>query len=854
MIKAQLCSVFYHVKALSRFPVKHFCQLNSRKYPKTKPYRALSLSYAAAWVLSLSFLIGIGPGPKYALGQSQPLRASISGHVFDTHGDVVGDAKVTLKPLPDGVLLTTRTNDKGAFVFSNLPVGRYRLSVTKQGFAAITNEVSLSEQEMRTLTLSLNPERIRDSVTVMPEDGVEGPQGEFNGRAQMSEVEGVTIYAGKKTDVLVLGNLNANLALGTTRQVFGKVPGTNIWENDGAGLQIGVSSRGLDPNRSWEMNSRQNGYDITADIFGYPEAYFTPPLEAVERIDVVRGSASLQFGAQFGGLVNYILKEAPPDRRFTFTTEQTGGANGLFNSHNRMGGRVGKLAYNGYYQHRRASGWRENSGFDANTGFGSLNYYVNDKLDIKLELTAMGYLLQMAGGLTDELFKQDPRISIRNGNWFNLKWFVPALKINYELDSSTKLSLSVFGLRGTRYSLFNSQSPAFPNGELNPDNPNAPRTFFNDRFHNHGLEFRLLKQYRWLGSNNALAAGFRYSNGKTLRQHGLGFPGEEPIFDWLVPEVDRNLHFRNVNFAGFAENIFRLTEKLSVTPGVRFDYIDSSGTGRPIVGTMKRIRTIPMFGLGVTYNVVGDMTLYGNISQAYRATLFNDFWRPDPTIIVDQNLDDMTGYVTEFGARGRHSRWLYYDVGGFYVKYRNRLGLLTRPNEQAQTVSFWTNISDSRNIGLEGFVEADLTRMFGVDDSKGSLSLFSSIAQIDTRYLEGSVRDNRVEFAPESIIRTGLTYRIAGFNSTLQYSRVGDQFTDASNTLFTVDAVQGLIPSYQVWDLSGSYRLKKYYVLRGGVNNIANRYYFTRRGTSYPGPGLIPADGRSFYVGVGINY
>ncbi len=658
----------------------------------------------------------------------------------------------------------------------------------------------------------------------------------------------------RKNEVLVLSELNANLATGNTRQVFGKVPGTNVWENEGSGLQIGVSNRGLDPNRSWEMHSRQNGYDITADIFGYPEAYFTPPLDAVERIEVVRGASALQYGAQFGGLVNYVLKEAPINRKFTFTTEQTGGANGLFNSHNRAGGTIDKLSYNGYYQHRQADGWRDNSGFDANTGFGSVRYAATRRLSIGFELTKMAYLLQMAGGLTDELFNENSRASVRDRNWFYLNWLVPALKINYEINSSTQLSLDAFGLRGSRYSLFNSKPVALPNGELNVDNPDDPRTLFRDRFHNHGLEVRLLKQYRAFGGLNSLAAGFRYSNGKTIRQQGVGFPGREANFDWFVSEVDRNLHFRNINFAGFAENIFRITQKLSIIPGLRLDFINSSGTGRPIVGTQKRTRTIPMFGLGASYQVSEATNLYGNISQAYRATLFNDFWRPDPAIIIDQNLKDMKGYAFEFGWRGRHSNWLNFDVGGFYLKYGNRLGLLTRKDTQAATTSTWTNISDSRNIGLESFIEADVLRLARIPGDKGSLMFFASIAAIDTRYLGGSVLGNRVEFAPESIVRTGMTYSLSGFSATVQYSRVGDQFTDASNTLFTVDAVQGLVPAYQVWDFSGSYRLRKHYVLKGGANNLADARYFTRRGTSYPGPGLIPADGRSFYFSVGFNY
>jgi len=805
---------------------------------------------------SLYCVIAICLGSPLAHGQSLTSpRSSIKGTVLDSNGDSLENAIVKLNHLPHGLAVTTRTRVGGSFVFTELSAGRYLVSVKNPGFIEASREIRLGENEDFKFIFSLTLDIVHASVTVPGEISAgDGIQPGLNGLARMGDVQGLAVYSGKKNEVLILSGLNANLALGNTRQVFAKVPGTNIWENDGSGLQIGISNRGLDPNRSWEMHTRQNSYDITADIFGYPEAYFTPPLEAVERIEIVRGASSLQYGAQFGGLVNYVLKEAPLDRRFTFTTEQTGGANGLFNSHSRIGGTIGKLTYNSYYQHRQASGWRPNSEFNADTGFGSLKYEANNRFKIGFEFTGMEYLLRMAGGLTDELFEQNSRSSLRPRNWFKLQWLVPALKIEYQIDPHTRLSLNAFGLRGARGAAWNSEPVAFSDGRLNPDDPATPRTLYLDRFHNHGLEIRFLKNYNLQGKENALAAGFRYSNGKTVRQHGFGYPGSEPNFDLFEPDVYRNLHFRNINLAGFAENIFRITRKLSVTPGIRIDSIDSSATGAPIVGERRRSRLIPLLGVGTSYQITEGMSLYGNITQAYRATLFNDYWRPDPAIIVDQNLKDMTGYVCEFGWRGRHRDWLQFDIGGFYLKYRDRLGLLTRKSEQAQTLSLWTNISDSRNIGVESFVELDILRLARASDTKGSLSLFSSIAKIDARYLGGVANGKRVEFAPGSIIRAGITYRLSGLSATLQYSSVGDQFTDANNTLSTVDAVQGRIPAYRSWDLSGSYHFWKRYVLRAGVNNLSDARYFTRRAVSYPGPGLIPADGRAFYVSVGFRH
>ena len=206
----------------------------------------------------------------------------------------------------------------------------------------------------------------------LPEITVVG-RGSKSDYQQMPEIVGTNIYAGKKSTLIVLDNVQGNVANNTMRQVLAKVPGIHIWESDPSGIQIGISARGLSPNRSWEFNVRQNGYDIAADPFGYPEAYYNPQLQAVQRIEIVRGQGSLQYGPQFGGLVNYILRNGSEiNKPFEFETQQTIGSNALFNSYNAIGGKTGKVHYYSFFDHRNGNGWRDNSRFFTNAGFGTI--------------------------------------------------------------------------------------------------------------------------------------------------------------------------------------------------------------------------------------------------------------------------------------------------------------------------------------------------------------------------------------------------------------------------------------------------------------------------------------------------
>jgi Fe(3+) dicitrate transport protein len=65
---------------------------------------------------------------------------------------------------------------------------------------------------------------------------------------------------------------------------FSRIPGVNIWENEGSGIQINVGVRGLSPNRSWELNTKRLRHFFRR--FWISRSYYNPPMEAVETIEL----------------------------------------------------------------------------------------------------------------------------------------------------------------------------------------------------------------------------------------------------------------------------------------------------------------------------------------------------------------------------------------------------------------------------------------------------------------------------------------------------------------------------------------------------------------------------------------
>ena len=689
---------------------------------------------------------------------------------------------------------------------------------------------------------------------------------------RLPEVQGTVVYAGKKNEVIKISTLNADLSTNNPRQVFGKVPGVTIWENDGSGIQMGISTRGLSPNRSWEFNVRQNGYDITSEVFGYPESYFSPPMEAVSTIEVVRGAASLQFGPQFGGLLNYVIKKGDANKPFVFETQQTLGSYGLFNSYNALGGTFKKFSYYGYFHHRHADGWRENSRYNINTGYASVNYAANKKLNIGLQVTRMDYQSQQAGGLTDSLMDINARQSFRSRNWFSTPWNLAALTFDFQLSENAKLSVKVFATLAQRNSV------GFTKGINIADTYNLaiksynPRQVDRDAYKNLGTEVRFLKTYALLKQKSILAAGLRLYSGSTIRQQqGTGTAGNNfdlSIDAWSNGKAwGRELQFVTNNGAFFVENIFKIGKRLSLTPGARLEllnsksqgYINTTATGN--LEPKQQGRVFLLFGFGSEVQITSNTNVYANISQSYRPVTYSELTPATSTELIDQNLKDASGYNADLGYRGKYKNFLSFDLGAFYLKYDNRIGTVSQNN-----LPFRTNVGTSVSRGLESFIELDAIKLLSKSTRLGSLRLFVSYALVDARYTKWnnpaiandpskSIEDKKVEYAPSNISRYGLSYAIKSFSASLQYNQVSSVFTDAANTeKSNSTATIGKIAAYAVADFSLKYVFADQYNLKAGINNLADKMYATRRAGGYPGPGLLPANGRTFYIGFGAKF
>lgn len=697
--------------------------------------------------------------------------------------------------------------------------------------------------------------KAKDSINILPETSVIGYR-TVNGVGHLLETKEGVIYAGKKTEVIITDSLDANKAINNTRQILGRIPGLNIVETESGGFTAnGIATRGLNPIQSIEMNTRQNGYNVSADVYGYNEAYYLPPMEAVNRIELVRGAAALQFGAQFGGLVNYIIKDAPSNKPFEFITAQTIGSFGLFNSFTSFGGHNKKLSYYSFLQYRHLEGYRPNSQQWQISGYGKLQFTATDKLNFGVEYSLLRNEIKMPGGLTDSMFNNSPKTSMRSRNWLTSPWNIITTYVNYNPEANTS-----FSFKATY--LFSSRSLVWRNEDGGPQsldvidlttNEYTPREVGIEKMNSISSEFRVSHNYSLIHQQSTLGAGIRLTHAWFKRQGGgEGTTGSD--FDLsIVGNWGYDLDFTTTNLAPFVENIFRIGSKLTITPGLRFEIIKSTAKGYKIVDNNKLIpdqsktRYFPLAGIGFEYKTTINTSLYGNISQAYRPIDYSQLEPFGVAAIIDPNLKDASGYNADFGYKGIIKNYFNFDISLFYLAYNNRIGELIKTDANGIDYAYRTNTGNSVHKGIESYTEFNLLKYLN-PKSKFGLSIFNSFAYIDARYTSGDFKGNRVETANKIINRAGLNIGSAKLSSTFQINYTGDAYGDASNLKTSSNPIGGYIPAYTVLDFSATYKIERY-AIKAGVNNIADKSYFTRRTDEYPGPGIIPSIGRSFYIG-----
>lgn len=773
---------------------------------------------------------------------------NIVGTIKNTKNERVANAVIEITDLS----LSTLSDSLGRFELKNVPQGNYNLSISHNLYDLTSTFVIVNTNtSVATTEIYLFEKIVLDiGLVSIVEDLPVGNGPEIS--QYMMTTDKTKLEIKPSTETQSSNKLDRGIVLPVS-----------IMEYDGAGLQLGLGGRGLNPKRTAHYNTRQNGYDIAADALGYPETYYTPPGEALSKITIIRGAASLQFGPQFGGLIDFTLKDGPenPNKKREIVSSNQYGSFNQFHSFNSFATKNKKLKTYSFYHLKTGDGWRENSAYTSHTGYIGLDYMPIDALNIKFQLTHHQYTAQQSGGLTDTQFNIDPRKSYRERNWFNVNWNIIALDINYHFDSDFWINSKTFGVIASRNSVGYLQAPS-------KADPGEERTLITGDFHNIGNETRIIRRYNYYKKKQgAFIMGARLYKGWAQTGQGVADNSSDPIFKYSTPDSPENSKytFPSKNLALFAEHSFHLNKRWSVTPGARFEFISTETDGyynKYLIGlngdtldvlnaqnTSEKNRSIYLGGVGLSYKAGKFGKLTANFSQNFRSVNFSDINIVIPNFKVDDNITDEFGHNIDLTYNKSWNKTAFLSITGYYLYYANRIGIIWQTDPETYDVyQLRTNVSASRTIGAELTGWVDLAKILPMNDSLQKLNWTSALTFTDAKYIEENtaVFGNTVEMVPLISIKSGVVYEYKKFLFSTMFNFQTKQYAEATNAESSSNGLYGVIPSFYVIDTKIGYTIKKI-TLQASVNNLTNHMYFTQRATSYPGPGIIPSEGRSFF-------
>lgn len=687
-------------------------------------------------------------------------------------------------------------------------------------------------------------------------------------------VEGTRINAGKKTS-FVKPEEFPTFAGNDYREVMATTPGIIVSEEPSSPI-INFGYRGLNSQRSEFMQVLKDGVSIKNEQFGFPETHYTPILDAVERIELIRAGAALQFGPQPGGALNFVMKMPRSDAPFHFTTRNVFGSYEYYRNYTEADGTLGPLGYYFYYDHREQDGFREaNSDYDLNGGSARLVWNVTNDSRFVLTLDAYDEEHGEPGGLRrreavnppNSVFVEDDRTaSTRFFDRFRLERYYATLEYQKFFSERTQLDIKAFGGYLTRWSK-RQRGGAF--GTL-PSGPDANTNAIQLRSdYTEGLDARVRHDYNLFNDVSTIAGGIYFYHALQDRRDERG----------QTPDAEHGT-LRNLNTgetwdgAIFAENRFHFG-RLSIVPGMRLEFLQQSvdeevNVSNPL-HSQSDFSFVPLFGLGVGYVLMegqqivapppiagekGAVTknppapivtaggpprveLYGTVSQAYRPRTYGELVPTGASSVVNGDLKEGDSLQFEYGVRGKPFPYLNFDVGGFYFTFDDQVGEIILPDGFTST----GNIGDARYIGFEAASELDVLSLIngGVPSPYGNLTLYGNVTLLDAEFTSGTNRGNTPAYAPDYQVKTGAIYRYKDIiKLALLGTVVDDEFGDDG------DSFEGFIPAYNVWDLTAEV---KFWNGRAGafvgIRNIFDEDYWGEVREE----GIMPALPRNYYAG-----
>ncbi|MFM9904253.1 MAG: TonB-dependent receptor domain-containing protein [Pyrinomonadaceae bacterium] len=794
---------------------------------------------------------------------------AIQGTVQDSANAAISGATVILRNMKTGVEIVASTNREGRFSFDTAgEPTQYEVIVSSKGFGRFVKPLASGDAD---IAVTLSPGAISEDVTVTAT------------RTQVLTSE-------TAVPVSVIGREEIERkGVNTIGDLFRALPGTST-VNEGA-FQVRPRIRGLDSNRVLILVDGErlnNSRTSTAQSGVETGSVETSQIESVE---VVRGSGSVLYGTDaLGGTINIITRDTPPrhDGGFRF-----GSTLNTFYSSNESG-RRGSVSVNGankFFAFRVAqslerfgnySTGKPNSVFlqDFRSQGGTITsdgevlnsqshagntqvttrFFLNDKSSLKLNYELRRGANIGSAGLVDVFNGFFP---FSNRDKFSGRYDVAGLTKNLR-------RLSASGFYQTQDRDFTNILTVAPAPPFFPGIYQISQTITNTKTSGFDL------QTDWtLGGRNSLTAGASFFRDTNKDNRQITKSTTPASVNRTITNTKSVPDASLANIAAFAQDEFRVTNRLKFVGGIRIDNFKTvsqttAGFALPNL-TQAQITDLGIGGLatglnisntsvtgdlGAIYRVNNEISVSARVGRSFRTPNIFEFFFTDAGsiagvfVVGNQHLKPESGTnfdtsikfnYSRFGASATYFRNSYKNfLNTVPAVDRNGAPIFLNQPGPAVRVYQTQNLDSALIQGFEAEFEAPIKISFGYLTPNGNFS-----------YLRG---DNTRLHTPLDIIspfRSNLGFRWNNFSKAYFFdyaARIVTKQTRLSPS-FLLPVNQGgnggPEPGFVTHNVSGGYyfhREKYGFDINLGISNLFNRGFSEQFV-------FAPARGRSFTIG-----
>ncbi|MFN2394499.1 MAG: TonB-dependent receptor domain-containing protein [Bacteroidales bacterium] len=769
-------------------------------------------------------------------------------------GQVISDGKSVpfVAVYIKGTMQGTTTDENGYFFIENVPVIDSDIAVRGIGF--------------KTKTIQLKRDDFPEQIIIEIEKEIQ--------MLQQVTVSGSRVGALRYLPGSVVIIKPADLKFSNPvsgNEILRTIAGVHVVEEEGAGLRANIGIRGLDPDKSRNVLILEDGIPVALAPYGEPEMYFTPNIDRMKGIEVMKGNSSILFGPQtIGGVLNYITDEPPAES--STDVSFIGGELGYFNSRFTHGNTLNRTGYLFDLTRKQAD------------NFGPTQFRLHD-LNTKLQndlspVSQLGFKLSIydevsnstyvgltqpmfdAGGMDDLRIAPDDQLSVRR--------YAASLTHKYLLSDGLQLNTTAFAYTTTRNwkrqdftysssaSNLTGQMYGFANekdGAIYLRNSTGQR---NRQFEVAGIEPRIAYRYNLAGITAFMDAGIRLLYERAFEQRVNGTTSSA-----LSGDLSNDEKRTGNTFSSYVQNKFMINKKLSFTAGLRSELI---GYEREIVrlnfidtlliAQSSVFEIIP--GTGINYNINDNLGLFAGIHRGFAPPRTKDAISDEGK---DLQLNAEKSWNTEAGLRGNFNS-MELEFTAFYMDFSNQVIPVSESSGGAGTgyinggetlhsgveLSFILPLSnvlaEKWNVNLMGnatYVKAEFS------GNRYVLYKTSLNPNLDDLYI--NVKGNRTPYSPAITLSGSLQIESpweAGLRLTANY--VGSQYTDVLNTTdihewiakdiqdpdytyiqATANGRIGKLDAYMITNLNVWYDYSGGITFHVSMKNLTNERYITSR-------------------------